>query len=559
MNEVKKAYLDIMEAALSAYSREHIEEYFNRCERDGVTEHGFPRLTSNIGILIANGRQSELKELFLQMMELCISEVQKPPTANTGNNFSVRELISCVAELRAAGTVDEARLDRWCEVLGTLDPYRAYTAIALKPEDRPNNWAIFATVSEQMKTAIGYTPDEEFIELQLSTQVIHLDENGMYRDPNEPMVYDAVSRGLFSLLIKHGYRGKYLEVIDSALRRAGLMTVDMQSATGEIPFGGRSNGFLHNEGWIAAICEYEAARYAKMGDELSAMEFKSAALRARGVAERWLSHEPIRHIKNYYPTSSGYGCEEYAYFDKYMITCASIFYIAYTLCDPELEERIYPQGNVAGVTSEHFHKLFLRAGGYSLMLELNADRHYDSSGIGKLQRDGASGEVCISVPSSSEAVFKTAEGACDNISLCPGTLVDGEPIYLSDGSFPITVKECFADADSASATLEIKLGGLEMEWTLRLSERGLTSELKGERKLLMLLPYLRNDGEEESEIAVERNALTVKHRGSVCRYTSSGKITETDRRGSSRCGILGAYSTIAYFALRVGVEIFNEE
>jgi len=286
MNEVKKAYLDIMEAALSAYSREHIEEYFNRCERDGVTEHGFPRLTSNIGILIANGRQSELKELFLQMMELCISEVQKPPTANTGNNFSVRELISCVAELRAAGTVDEARLDRWCEVLGTLDPYRAYTAIALKPEDRPNNWAIFATVSEQMKTAIGYTPDEEFIELQLSTQVIHLDENGMYRDPNEPMVYDAVSRGLFSLLIKHGYRGKYLEVIDSALRRAGLMTVDMQSATGEIPFGGRSNGFLHNEGWIAAICEYEAARYAKMGDELSAMEFKSAALRARGVAER---------------------------------------------------------------------------------------------------------------------------------------------------------------------------------------------------------------------------------------------------------------------------------
>ena len=45
----------------------------------------------------------------------------------------------------------------------------------------------------------------------------------------------------------------------------------------------------------------------------------------------WLSEEKIRHVKNFYPTDSMIGCEDYAYFDKYMITTASWFYIAHIM------------------------------------------------------------------------------------------------------------------------------------------------------------------------------------------------------------------------------------
>ena len=68
---MKNTYLDLMERTLSAYSEEHILRYFADVKREGLTEHGFPRLTANIGILISHGRRVELLPLFLEMMEFC--------------------------------------------------------------------------------------------------------------------------------------------------------------------------------------------------------------------------------------------------------------------------------------------------------------------------------------------------------------------------------------------------------------------------------------------------------------------------------------------------------
>ena len=51
---MKKKYIELMSKALSAYSDEHIKDYFGSVKRDGLTEHGFPRLTVNLGVLIAH-------------------------------------------------------------------------------------------------------------------------------------------------------------------------------------------------------------------------------------------------------------------------------------------------------------------------------------------------------------------------------------------------------------------------------------------------------------------------------------------------------------------------
>ena len=44
-------YLDLVEAAVSAYSDEHVAEYVADADVNGVNEHGFPRLTANIAAL----------------------------------------------------------------------------------------------------------------------------------------------------------------------------------------------------------------------------------------------------------------------------------------------------------------------------------------------------------------------------------------------------------------------------------------------------------------------------------------------------------------------------
>ena len=57
---MKKQYFDLMEQVLSAYTDEHIVRYFEDVKNNGLREHGFARLTSNIGILIAHGRRRDL-------------------------------------------------------------------------------------------------------------------------------------------------------------------------------------------------------------------------------------------------------------------------------------------------------------------------------------------------------------------------------------------------------------------------------------------------------------------------------------------------------------------
>ena len=82
----------------------------------------------------------------------------------------------------------------------------------------------------------------------------------MYREPDEPIVYDLVPRSLFSTLLHFGYDGEYREEIDECLRKTGLLTLNMLSVNGEIPYGGRSSQFLHNDSLVTTILEYGANR-----------------------------------------------------------------------------------------------------------------------------------------------------------------------------------------------------------------------------------------------------------------------------------------------------------
>ena len=110
----KSYYLDLMETTLSAYSMEHINRYFNQVKKDGLTEHGFPRLTANIGILMAHGKRQDLKDIFIQMMDFCCQQI---PKVKAANDFSVKEIIFCLEELENSKVIPAEKMQEWKNLL----------------------------------------------------------------------------------------------------------------------------------------------------------------------------------------------------------------------------------------------------------------------------------------------------------------------------------------------------------------------------------------------------------------------------------------------------------
>ncbi len=568
---MKKRYLRLMETTLTAYPDEHIRRYFDEVKTNGLTEHGFPRLTADIGILISHGRRTDLLPLFREMMEFCCRTI---PTVKAANDFSVREIVGCLAELESAEAVSPAELNRWKGYLATIVPETCYNQFAKTPDSQVRNWALFSAVSEYFRQDMGLCDSESFIDLQLEVQLKWLDENGMYCDhagayPHQPIMYDLVSRGLFAILLHKGYRGKHYAAIDTALRRAGLATLRMQSVTGEMAFGGRSNQFLHNEGWLCAICEYEANRYAREGDPVLYKAFKSAALRALEATETWLSRTPIRHVKNRFPTETRFGCEGYGYFDKYMITTASNFYVAYLISDGAVPADDVPDtGASTFQTSDRFHKIFMRSGGYGLEFDLNADPHYDANGLGRVHRVGAPSAICLSLPCPVRPAYTLdikGEEPTERVplSICPALRRGDEYLFGADPAVSCAVESLTENGNGAETILTYTFpegDGFEAATvTARhtLSPDGLTVTLLGEGEIALALPAFLFDGEEHTAITTEPGALTVAYRGWLCRYTASAPIIDTEKSAANRNGRYHAFCAAARNSLTVQIEILK--
>ena len=486
--------------------------------------------------------------LFCEMMEYCCRTI---PHVHAANDFSVREVVCCLMELERSHAVDAACTARWRGYLAAIDPLTCYDKYATDPAQDVRNWALFTGVSEYFRQLLGLCDSREFIDLQIVSQLKFFDENDMYMDHkgtqvHQPIMYDIVPRGLLCLLMHFGYCGQYAERIDGILRRANLRTLDMQSVTGEMAFGGRSNQFVHNEAWLALLFEYEANRYAKDGDAVMAARFKAAVAQAVGAVGEWLNRTPILHIKNRFPTESRYGCEKYAYFDKYMITAASFLYAAYLVCDDSIGADGAPvQESVAWQTSPHFHKVFLREGDYFAEYDTDADPAYDASGLGRIHRRGAPSALCLSVPCPAQPSYRIDREDAIPLSLC-AALVDSngacmsacesgvthtvEQLWREDGAAAVRLLCRFADGRTARATYTVCAEGVCMQVTA-----------DGTARAAHMLPAFCFDGEHAPVIEAEAQTLCVTYGGWVCRYTTDGIIRDTGRIGCNRNGHYRAF------------------
>ncbi|MBQ9084640.1 MAG: hypothetical protein IJY24_03195 [Clostridia bacterium] len=532
-------YIELMARTLDAYSDGDIIEYTERVEREGLTEHGFPRLAVNLGILISHGYRVGLLPLFIRMMDLCCREI---PRVRAANNFSVKEIILCILELERTELVPRERIMLWRSQLSSIDRWQAYELVVRSREETAFNWVLFASVSEHLRGLVGLCDDEgEFIETQLATQMRLLDENGMYRDDLflATIVYDYVSRGLFAQLLAFGYRGEFARRMDESLMRAGLLSLESLSALGEIPYGGRSNQFLHNEATALITLEYERRRYEGLGDIERRDAFAASIDRVLSSLEGWLSREPLSHIKNGFNPRGGYGCEEYAYFDKYMITTASSLYAAYMISYLDnviIEDCAFPQAEYKGEArtyvaslSNHFGQTVLKAGDYTAQVSHRAKTGYDAIGLGRLHRRGAPSEICLSVPCPPKPTYSIGGAEPLPLSLIGLSALDRSALECEE----CNLLESMVSGDIA----EVSLFANQVTTTYRLSPEGLSVTVHGEGELCLYLPMLEECGLGEPFLEIGTNKALLQYRSWQLEYLTNGEIFDTGSLSYNRNGV----------------------
>lgn len=524
---MKELYLDIMEKSLAAYTSERIRDYIDEVKRDGLREHGFPRLGCNIGILIAYGRRVELMDTFIEIMDICCEQM---PTRKAGNDFTVREVCCCLKLLEEKGTVSKEHIEKWKSQIKSFDPWKYYTEVDDHSGKFWANWVLFAAVSEYTRGVYCGLESDEFFNWQLPSQLANLDENDMYMD-DPPYschtVYDLVPRSLIAFLLLAGYKGKYAERLEKVLDKTAELTLKMQSPTGELAFGGRSNQFIHNETWLASYCDMEATRFYKKGDIETARKLKAAALLAAKAALKHLSLDPISHIKNHYDISEQIGCEDYAYFNKYMITAASNAYPGILFGDESITPSVAPALGESYVirTSENFHKTFVNAGGYQIELDTNADFRYDANGLGRVHKAECSPVICLSHPFPSHPNFILEKPNPTAMSLCCYKMIDGRIILGAEKHVRYTFTGSESSDGKASAEFTVNLtNDIAIKQRYTVSESGV--DIISEGADGMMLPVFSFDGKNYTDIDVKNGEITVKYDGSYCKYTFEGTAEE---------------------------------
>ena len=554
----KSAYLDLMEAAVCAYPDERLVSYCAEAARDGVQEHGFPRLAANLAVLVANGRLQDKRELAKKMMDVACRDAKngKMPPKSGGNEFSVKELAVALAELEKCGTFQKCVTDVWRASLKAVKAEICYNHGQI-PVDVPiaKNWVVFAAASEQARICRGLGGDAGFVEKYVADQLRWFDSNGMYRDPHQPLVYDLVTRLQFAQILNDGYAGPSRKELERLMDLSAEPTLKMLSACGEIPYGGRSNQFLHNNTFYSALCEWYAVRFARKGDMAKASVFRRAAAESVNAVRTWLAERPVSHVKNRYPRELGkgvysenadVGCERYAYFDKYMITMGSWAALGWLFADETIPAAGYvPAKPDVFLSSPTFHIALMCAGEYSAEIDYDANTHYDCNGLGRLHRRGAPAELCISTPCAKKPNYRIPEPNRSSLSV--------RPVVAKNAGWMITQEV----KTEKYALTKWKVG--DLDWDCRLSADGMEMELSGKGEVSMELPAFEFDGRDSTRISHDGNSVTVSYRGWVCRYRTDGRIAPSGFSAHNRNGRYKAFLATGEKRLKVWISIEKEQ
>lgn len=511
----KTVYLKIVDTVIDGYSKEKLISDLPKTEQDYTTYniHANCRVAVCLALLLSNGLKKDWFDVWEGIMDAA-SKAFYLRNSDAMNDFAVKDFMLSYRLMK--NYISKKKAACWMARLRLFIPHRNYRFVNRGDGAFfEGNINIYNMAAEALREAEGLCDTEKYFDLHWPAQLKNFDENGMYRDPGCPMLYDLTTRVQIQVMFMAGYNGKYKTALDNNLKKAALCGLLYQSAAFEFPFGGRSNQYLFNEGLLASNFEYEAARYNKEGNLKLAGAFKRAAHLAVLAIGRWLDQNPPKHIKNFY-TDHRHGTEGYGYYDKYMATLGSFIVPAFIAADDEIKEQPCPAelGGYVIKTSDSFHKIFAKCSSYSIEIDTNADFLYDCTGLGAVHKTGVPTELALSHPMTETPNYYIDQRFKKmNLAIGPGVQKEGRVYWLADqhtANAKQKIDKETPDGVSFSVSYETE-GGMRFLEKYNLTAQGVSIEASSneDATMLMRVPVLVSNGKDFTTVTAEPGAIKV--------------------------------------------------
>lgn len=382
----REAYLKMIQSIIGYFgphqikSGEIIDPYAHR-----EIQYATPSYALAAAVLVASGKQPDLLDSASRALDKSLLELAEHRAADHVGDFFIYPAMVAYRTLR--DRVDPAVRERWDGYLRKIDPDLAYSDRIGPGQPDVMNWNSNAILGEYLRARYGFT-DQAFVSRYMDAQRPRFTPEGLYRDPDFPLVYDAAARFNFSMLLAEGYQGPHRPALETLLRRGAWASLLMQSPAGDFPIGGRSSGHVWNDALQCASFELWARRAAAGGDALEAGAFKRAAHLSFLSLARWVRPSgELWIVKNRADPAARFGYEDYSFHSQYNLLAAAYLALAWSFSDDAITEQAAPAetGNFI-VDLPQFHKLFANFEGHYLELDTGADTTHNGTGL--LRSDG---------------------------------------------------------------------------------------------------------------------------------------------------------------------------
>lgn len=408
-----------------------------------------------------------------------------------------------------------------------------------------HNYAASAATAEWLRLEHGLGGDREWLETKLACCLAWVTAGGLFRDPGDPMLYDLMVRQNFTELLAHGYDGQWQSRLETALERAGMLTLATLAPTGFAPPGGRSNLLLHNEAMLCAVCEFQARHWSRSGRTEVAAAFREAALRAVQAVLPFTREAPVRATKNWFPPHTRHGKDSgYGEYSNYLLLAASLFARNALLADdalPALTTPLAAHGAFLHLWPE-FHRTFVTCGDTHAVVDIRAQAGYDATGIVRFVRAGAPPALALAlgIPETPHHVLAQGEpGRAAAMGPC-WQRTDGQWCSLASMGAEIEHVDCAGEAPAPGRILwrmtwHFRTAGdpgggpvteIEQCFALRPGELEITVRVTGVIAALGFeVPCLAFDGRDHAHVEAGEDGVQVCLGGWCFRVTVQGATT----------------------------------
>jgi hypothetical protein len=503
-------------------------------------QYSTPCFAHAVAVLCGSGfiTDNTLLQAGIKAMDAAIAHMLNNDVPDGHGDFFTVPLMHAYWNFKSV--VDTTKYATWRTNLGKINPSVVY-------HNSAPNWIGINMTGEFLRYVEGLT-SITYVQDRILYQITRMGLDGTYQDSYSPettaaipntdgnsVAYDNVARAVLTIVATRGYQGTYYQELRSHLSRGAWTGLMYQSPFGEVPTGMRSAHHFWNEAEAAMNYEMFARQYALAGKPQIAGAFKRAAMLSLSCVKSWHRTDGSGYItKARMPIDSQWGYMTYSSHTQYNLWCASAMAMAWQYADSTIQERAAPCdiGGFVCKVLPGFKKIFANAGGSYVEYDVRGDHAHNPTGLLRLHlkssypqlgpSDGAVGQVIAGA--QYWPLYPHADPAGQlNLSVGPSWQQSGSWYPLAEmQQIPQVQILKETTGQSAFKLMYTLSGGATLHESVVVEPQGVTvidSLVGGSYTSIRAnYPMLRSDGEEQSQISLSGNQVTITLKNKGVRF-----------------------------------------